>query len=59
MFFMLKTNHSHGKPDFIPEDITIDYDNELTLRYLKYEEYPTGCDWWNYNPLVEVEERIS
>ena len=47
--------HTHGKPDMVLENIVIDYENELTLRYLKHEEYPAGCDWWNYNPLIEVE----
>ncbi len=47
--------HTHGKPEIIPEPIEIDYDNELTLRYLKLGEYPAGYTWWNYNPLIEGE----
>jgi hypothetical protein len=48
--------HIHGKPDFEPEPIEVDYENELTLRYRKYSEYPEGRDWWNMNPIIEVDD---
>ena len=51
----MENPHTHGKPEFVPEPIEIELTSEITLRYLRYEEYPAGCDWWNYNPLIEVE----
>ncbi len=50
---IMENPYTHGKPDIVPEPIEIDLAGEVTLRYLRYDEYPAGCNWWNYCPLVE------